>query len=134
MSSVWVSPSAVLAADLTISDDGSSAGYATIAWPDVEGKNFVLEQKNNTEWVAVYDGSDRATTLSGLPDGPRQYRLKVDGMAAGEVLTFTVRHHPLRRAWAFFCIGAVMFVMLIALLVSGSRKSLPKNSSNSVGQ
>ncbi|WP_262690849.1 hypothetical protein [Kordiimonas aestuarii] len=117
-----------------ISDDGSTAGYATIAWPDVDGESFVLEEKRGSKWVAIYNGPDRATTLSGLADGEREYRLKADGVVVGDVLALAIQHHPLSRAWTFFGVGAVMFVILVALLVSGSRKPLPENLSNSVGQ
>ncbi|WP_417464871.1 hypothetical protein [Kordiimonas sp.] len=129
---------AVLADDLVLVDNGLSAGYATVAWPDVDGSSFVLEQKTATGWRELYSGPDRASTLSGLADGTYLFRLKVEGVPALELLEVKVEHHPLVRAWTFFAIGAVMFLVLVGLLLKGqgvsSLQSFDKISSDNVEQ
>ena len=118
-----------------VSDDGLAAGYATVAWADVPGENFVLEEKTTSNgWVVVYSGPDRATTLSGRADGAYEFRLKADGKPVGEPLSLVVSHHPLDRAWAFFSIGALMFVLLTVVLVRGSRQPIPQISPTNAEQ
>ncbi|WP_417460404.1 hypothetical protein [Kordiimonas sp.] len=98
----------------------------------------MLEQKTSDGWREVYKGADRASTLSGLADGTYLFRLKVENVPAPQLLEITVEHHPLARAWTFFAIGAVMFVVLIGLLMKGQgheyRHSLDKISSDNVEQ
>ncbi len=125
---------AAYADDLIIADSGLTAGYATLAWPAVEGESFVLEENISGTWTPVYEGPDRATTLSGRADGRYEFRLKTDGTLVGEPLTVTVAHHPLSRAWGFFGVGAVMFVLLVGVLVRGSRKPVPQISPTNAEQ
>ncbi|WP_020399722.1 hypothetical protein [Kordiimonas gwangyangensis] len=125
---------AAKADDLIISDNGLTAGYATLAWPNVEGKSFVLEENVSGNWRPVYDGPDRATTLSGRADGDFTFRLKADGQLVGDPMSFTVAHHPLSRAWAFFAVGAAMFVALVGVLLRGSRKPIPQISPTNAEQ
>lgn len=120
--------------DLIISDNGLTAGYATLAWPNVEGESFVLEENVSGNWRPVYDGPDRATTLSGRADGDFTFRLKADGHLVGDPISLTVAHHPLSRAWAFFAVGAGMFLALVGVLVRGSRKPIPQISPTNAEQ
>lgn len=126
LSSFVVGFGAATADDLVIADDGRTAGYATLAWPGVPGKSFVLEENDAGVWRVIYQGPDRATTLSGRPDGRYEFRLKADGQFVTTPLSLTIEHHPLSRAWMFFGIGAVMFVLLLAVLIRGSRKPIPQ--------
>lgn len=119
------------AADLELADDGLSAGYATLAWPSARGDFFTLQQKVEGDWITLYEGGDRATTLSGLPDGTYQVRLISDGEAASAPLAITVSHHSQARAWTFFALGAVMFLLLLVLLVVGGRKQLATSTETS---
>jgi hypothetical protein len=134
LSSFGAPLTAAKADDLIISDNGLTAGYATLAWPNVEGDNFVLEENISGNWHSVYDGPDRATTLSGRADGDFTFRLKADGQLVGDPLSLTVAHHPLGRAWAFFAVGAAMFVALVGVLVRGSREPIPNISPSNAEQ
>lgn len=107
---------------LTLADDGRSAGYATLAWAAADGNSFLLEEYEGDEWHTIYEGGDRATTLSGLADGSYRFRLSADGGAPGPEFDLTVAHHPLSRAFGFFGAGAVMLAVLIVLLVAGARR------------
>lgn len=111
------------ASELELADDGLSAGYATLGWPTAEGTNFILQQQKDGVWQTLYEGGDRATTLSGLSDGNYRFRLMVDGTRAGVPVEITVAHHPLGRAWTFFAVGAVMFLLLLAMLIMGTRQT-----------
>ncbi|WCL53860.1 hypothetical protein [Gimibacter soli] len=107
---------------LTLADDGRSAGYATLAWPVVEGNSFLLEEYEGDEWRIIYEGGDRATTLSGLADGDYRFRLSADNGPPGPEFGLTVAHHPLSRAFGFFAAGAVMLAVLVVLLVVGTQR------------
>ncbi|MFC7047604.1 hypothetical protein [Emcibacter nanhaiensis] len=63
--------------------------------------------------------------MTGLSDGSYQVRLlSANSPAVAEdVLTFEVRHHPLGQAMAFFGAGAVIFIILLVLLLRGSRNT-----------
>lgn len=101
---------------LQVGDNGSSAGYVTLVWPDAEGASFTLEEQSGEGWTTLYEGSARATTLSGLSNGTYVFRLSSDGAGAPSVLTFEVAHHPLSRALMFFGLGAVLFLILLFIL------------------
>lgn len=115
-------PQAV-AAELTLSDNGQSAGYLTLSWADVRGNSFELKYNTSEGWDTLYTGGDRATTLSGLPDGRYEFQLIADGIQVGEPLVVIVEHHSLGRAFAFFSVGAAMFLVLAMFLITQGRKS-----------
>jgi len=121
LAAILVPNSSAIAAGLTIADDGTNAGYVTLAWPDAAGNTFELKEKTSQGWRTLYTGGDRATTLSGRPDGTYEFQLTADGASVGAPVVVTVEHHPLARAWAFFAIGAAMFIVLTVLLVKGGR-------------
>lgn len=82
--------------------------------------------------VIIYEGADRATTLSGRTDGFYYYRLvPLDGSAASaadgalrvEPIRVEVVHHPLSRALAFFVLGLVVFTSTVLLVVMGDRSA-----------
>lgn len=102
---------------LTIRDDGSNAGYATLSWDNPEKKILELKLFNGDQWQAVYRGTDSATTVSGLTNGQYRYGLFTD-MAATPLAetTLTIQHHPLNRAWIFFFIGLLMFAALVTFI------------------
>ena len=111
--------------EIEIVDNGTTAGYATLAWSSASGKTFELKQKENDQWKIIYQGQDRATTLSGLADGTYHYALMTDGQSkADDEVNITIKHHSLTRAWIFFGVGAVMFLILITILTIGGRNSV----------
>ncbi|WP_417320649.1 hypothetical protein [Emcibacter sp.] len=123
--------STLTAGTLRVADDGLSAGYVTLSWPEAAGLSFQLDLKTKDGWRSLYAGGDRATTLSGLADGRYQFRLISDGAPApaDNGLTITVHHHPLTQALAFFGGGAVIFAILLILLIRGSR---PEDANSSI--
>jgi len=123
LAALLVPNASAIAADLTVADDGTSAGYVTLSWPDASGNTFELKEQTSQGWHTLYRGSDRATTLSGRPDGTFEFQLIADGAPVGAPVTVTVQHHPLSRAWAFFAVGATMFIALLVLLITGGRSA-----------
>lgn len=111
------------ATSLSIKDNGASAGYVTLGW-DVENPDAISTietkpaNKKDAPWRQLYQGPDTATTLSGLEGGDYLFRLKVGEGDWSEPLEFTVSHHALSKALAFFGVGLVLFLALLMLLFS----------------
>lgn len=123
-------PGALLAAPHIETDTTvATAGYYVLRWSaastDVEVAEFANPGSGDPS--IIYRGPDRATLISGQPDGKRIYRVREIG--AGEPsawsapVTVTVAHHPLSRALTFFGIGAVVFLATLTLIVRGARRS-----------
>lgn len=110
----------MLEADVYESTDGSFQ----LRWEADEAVRLV---ESRTEDFAasrtLYAGADTARVISGKVDGQWYYRLEADSgsRVVGEPIVVTVRHHPLGRAFAFFTLGAVVFVATLGLIVFGSR-------------
>ena len=111
------------AAEIQMTDDGRTAGYATLAWPDAKG-DVTLERRDDGAWTPIYQGPDDATTLTGLHNGTYVYRLRDASGAVSRPYELTIAHHPLGRALAFFGTGLVMFIVLLALLFRGPSKDM----------
>ncbi len=109
-----------------ILDDGRAAGYLTVGWPDAQGDSFILQIDDGDGWQTVYEGPDRASTLSGLPDGAYRFRLRPagNGDAWSSPLRVRVAHHSLSRAFGFFGLGAAVFGILLLLLAAARRKEM----------
>ena len=75
----------------------------------------------------LYIGPDRAAVISGKPDGVWYYRMRtVKAGQSGpwsEPLAVTVSHHSLGRAVAFFTLGVVIFLGILAVVIRGARHS-----------
>jgi len=106
----------------------ATAGYYQLSWAQtvpgmrlVESADAGFDDKD-----VIYKGADTARLVSGKPDGNYYYRLEAeDGITPlSNTLLVTVQHHSLRRAWAFFAIGAAVFVATLGLIVFGSRSAV----------
>lgn len=77
--------------------------------------------------VVIYEGTDRATTLSGRADGVYHYRLvsldRPGGAGGRPPIQVEVAHHSLSRALAFFTLGLVVFASTVGLIVFGDRSA-----------
>ena len=123
-------PDALLAAPHIETDTAvATAGYYVLRWSaattDVEVAEFANPGGGDPR--IIYKGPDRATLVSGQPNGTRIYRVREIGAGApsawSEPVSVTVAHHPLSRALTFFGIGAVVFVATLTLIVRGARRS-----------
>ena len=106
---------------LKISDNGLSAGYMTLSWTPQEGKSVSIEKRSNDQWNSIYEGLDSATTLSGLSDGIYEFRARFSDGSFSEILKLEVKHHTLEKAFSFFGLGALMFVILLLMIANGAR-------------
>lgn len=109
---------------LTTDVAAASAGYFQLAW-QVDEPVRLVESRSATfeESRSIYDGADTARLMSGKPDGDWFYRLEAVGSGAVVAGPIRVRvaHHPIRRAVAFFGLGAAVFVATLGLIVAGNR-------------
>jgi hypothetical protein len=77
--------------------------------------------------ATTYTGPDRATVISGKPNGSWFYRIRtLQDKNAGpwsEPLTVTVAHHSLTRALLFLALGVTVFIATVLMIVRGSEKT-----------
>lgn len=99
----------------------STDGGFTLAWE--ADAAVVLEQASGPDHAdarVVYQGGDTSTVISGLPDGEYRFRLRAaDADAWADQTTVTVEHHSLARAFGFFVVGAIVFLVLIGAILRG---------------
>jgi hypothetical protein len=111
-----------LGSDMTL----STAGYFRLNWEDEAGADFKLEQAPSSDFNdarVLYQGQDKATVISGLANGHYFYRVGNTGTGQwSDPLEVEVKHHSLTRAFAFFSLGAAMFLATLGVLVFGSRR------------
>lgn len=111
----------VAATELSLSDDGRSAGYVSLSWQENGTRHYVLQQRGELDWRTLYEGPDRATTLTGLSDGLYQFRVGDGNGAWSPQLSVEIKHHPLSRAWLFFAMGLALFAALLMLVFTPPR-------------
>lgn len=115
------------------SDSGKpSAGYFRLTWdwPESGNRRFELQESGGRQFEqaeTIYQGPDRATVRSGLPDGAYYYRVRLHPESGqpgpwSEPVTVEVEHHSQARAALFFALGALVFLATLALVVGGNRK------------
>lgn len=110
-----------------------SGGYyrLTWEWPEERNRRFELQEAGSRDFAApqtLYMGPDRASVLSGRSDGVFYYRVRVNPESGSpgpwsEAVEVRVEHHPLSRAFAFFAVGAVVFLATLVLVVGGTLKA-----------
>ena len=113
------------------------AGYLKLSWeppaatPDAHALHYEVQRSSNQNFASVktiYRGPDRATFLSGLRDGNYYYRVRSLQPESGEasdwseVLVVKVVHHSLSLALWLFAIGALVFLLTVAVIVHGTWK------------
>jgi len=113
----------------------TNAGSIRLSWSPGEGTGedpglrFELQKADDPGFRGArtdYAGPDRATYVSGLPDGRYHYRVRaVD--AGGRVSPWSmpvqvaVAHHSMGLAWLLFGIGAIVFALTVLVVVRGAR-------------
>lgn len=68
----------------------------------------------------IYRGPDRASFISGLEDGTYVYRVRAADGEWSDPLTIIVKHQSIRLAKLLFGIGAVVFLLTVAVVVHGT--------------
>lgn len=99
----------------------STDGGFTLSWE--ADTAVVLEQATGPDHAdarVIYEGGDSSTVISGLPDGDYRFRLRAaEAHDWADQATVTVAHHSLARAFGFFAVGAVVFLVLIGAILRG---------------
>ena len=100
-----------------------SAGFFRLKWSGAE--RYELEQATGPDHDnarIIYRGGDSSTTVSGLSDGSYRFRIREQGAQDWHDETVVVvEHHPLSRAFLFFALGAVVFLVLILAIARGRK-------------
>lgn len=107
------------ALELEVSPRLSTSGTFDLSWQGTPGETFRLLQLNENKTPRlIYEGTDTARVMTGLPNGDYTYR--VEGKSgSSELRRVTVAHHSLPRAFSFFAIGLVVFIATVILVVRG---------------
>ncbi len=102
-------------------------GVVKLEWTPTYPKTpvtFELEQAANLNFEdsdIIYQGTDHGTFLSGLPDGTYYYRLRTANGNWSEPLEVTIKHHSLPLALILFCIGAMVFLLVVGVILKGAK-------------
>ncbi len=116
---------------IDLTPNRSNDGMARLSWSLEEGAKVQIEQDLDPGFAeprSLYQGSDRASVITGLPDGAYHYRgrrMYPDGSTSAwsEPVTLEVKHHTLARAAFFFSVGALVFLATTALILIGNRRT-----------
>lgn len=103
----------------------ATAGYFRVSW-ETAATRVELQEANDPAFrqaVTRYSGPDRATVISGKPDGIWYYRIRAaDAPQAGAwsmAVRVAVVHHDLHRALLFFALGVTVFLATLLLIARG---------------
>ena len=107
------------------------SGHVKIVWKWMHDQevSFILQQADTANFSnaeIIYKGPDRASFVSGLPNGNYYFRLRAinsaDEMASSwsKPVVVKVRHHSLFLALTLAGVGAFVFVITTAVVIKGS--------------
>lgn len=108
----------------------STAGFFHLQWSahNYTG-NWQLQESQDESlqtFKVIYAGPDLARVISGKSDGIYYYRVATNTAAEprmSNIIKVTVAHHPLGNAFAFFTIGAFIFLAILVSIITGNRKN-----------
>ena len=107
----------------------ASAGFYRLMW-ETHAERVELQEAADPEFrhaTTPYRGPDRATVISGKPNGTWYYRVRAaDGADPGAwspAVTVTVAHHSLARALMFLSLGVIVFVATATMIIRGTRST-----------
>lgn len=119
------------AADISLSSDTtlSTEGYFVISWTSASESDapVILQQSPSENFGTTISRefnlpANGSVTITGLNDGLYYYRAIHSGESSfSNVVTVEVAHHSLQRAVAFFLVGLVLFLILVATIIKGNR-------------
>jgi len=117
---------------LLSSTDGqpAKAGYFSLSWSVGSASEYELQEADNPQFTGArvrYRGSDKAATITGRGDGVYYFRVREVGNQMedtpwSEVVAVNVKHHSLQRAWGFFAVGTVVFILSLLTILIGNLK------------
>jgi hypothetical protein len=113
---------------LFVNNTIATAGFFRLQW-ETQSKQVELQVATNPEFqnpTTAYIGPDRATVISGKPDGTLYYRVRALDTPKpspwSESVIVEVRHHSLPRALMFLTLGVLVFLITVTMIVLGVRK------------
>lgn len=123
-------PDFATASNITLNSDTNTAtaGYFQLSWhSDSPVKEFILQESGSEDFttpVTIYHGTDLATVISGKKNSIYFYRIYAhdNPLNTSNTVRVTVAHHPLRNAFFFFGIGAIVFVAILLLILHARRQ------------
>ena len=114
---------------LSSNTDVATAGFYQLSW-ETDAGNIELQEATQSSFhnpVTYYKGADRATVISGRPNGTWYYRIRAIGAGQpgpwSEPVKVTVAHHSLSRALMFLSLGIIVFVAIVVMIVRGPEKA-----------
>lgn len=120
--------------ELNVDNRVATAGYYRLEWhmpARTESPNLLYELQESLDShfhdaSLSYQGPDLATVMSGRADGMRYYRvraIRADRPVSqwSKTVSVETRHHSLSRAFGFFAVGAIVFVLTLVLVLRGGR-------------
>ncbi len=113
-------------------ESNNDSGYFSIIWHD-DGSNpnaiFELQQAKNKDFQdasVIYKGLDRASFISGLPNGTYYYRIRktIDEEKSpwSETIVVHIEHHSLYLAFSLASVGLLVFVLTAGIIIKGVKK------------
>jgi len=115
----------------------SDVGTVQLAWdpadatPDGVEVVFELQESQEADFAESlrrYLGEDRASFVSGLPDGRYYYRVRQREGEDGEwgpwssLVAVDVEHYALWKAWTLFGVGGALVLTIITFLFTADRR------------
>lgn len=121
---LWQAPAGAEPVEIRADTQVATAGYYQLTW-NADGA-VIVQEAGSPEFLSprvVYRGADNARVMSGKSDGDWYYRARSAGSESdfGNAVKVTVQHHPVGRAFAFFSLGAVVFLVTLGVIIKGAR-------------
>lgn len=112
--------------ELSAEPELSTTGTVNLRWQGGEQALYELEQRSLTLGTRIlYQGSDTARVVTGLPNGEYDYRVRAIQQGSpgtwSEERRVNVRHHSLSRALVFFSLGLLVFLATLIVVLRGAR-------------
>ena len=102
-----------------------------LSWETSRTHPLQLQRSRSTHFSRVVEhtvSASGAITITGLGDGSYYFRLRDSEGGYSNTVKVDVAHHSLTRAFSFFLLGLVLFALLSASIVIGSRTTRNSNS------
>lgn len=113
---------------LFVNNTIATAGFFRLQW-ETQAKQVELQVATSPDFqnpTTAYIGPDRATVISGKPDGTLYYRVRAldtpQPSSWSESVIVEVRHHSLPRALMFLTLGFLVLLITVTMIVRGVRK------------
>lgn len=96
------------------------AGHVAFGWT-ADGPVTITLARPDGESRPVFGGQGERLFLSGLADGDYTLSIAPEGGAVSDTLELEVRHQSLARALWLTLVGAIVFLLVLAVIIRGPR-------------